>query len=129
MTANASFYVTEKKNIVLLPASALSFHANPQLLDAYQESHPEIKIQQILPGDLTKDENSKLIWIKKGNTISPQKVVLGETDEINYEVLLGVNEGDEVITGSNSSVTESETKETEAKSPFMPEPPGSNRKN
>ena len=129
MTANASFYVTEKKNILLLPANAVSFDADPQIFESYQQNHPEIKIMQLPSEIAAPSENTKLIWVKKGNEILPVKVELGETDEINYEIILGVNEGDEVIVGTDSPVLKNNVKESDTKSPFMPSPPGSNRKN
>lgn len=128
MTASASFYVTEKKDILLMPASALSFNVEPQIIETYQQAHPEIKFKQFASEISSPNENSKLIWVKNGNEVLSKKVVLGETDEINYQVLLGLNEGDEVIVGTDAQVLENNTKESNIKSPFMPEPPGSNKK-
>ncbi|WP_423128462.1 efflux RND transporter periplasmic adaptor subunit [Gaoshiqia sp. Z1-71] len=128
MTANASFYVKEKENIVLMPAKALNFNPDKQLLDAYLESHPEIKLQ-LSDSEMTGSENpGKAVWVKRGDVISWQLVGLGETDEAYYEVVSGLKEGDEVLVSLNAGPAGAGEKST-ARSPFMPQRPGSNRKN
>ena len=128
MTANASFFVTEKKAIVLLPSKALYFNPDQDLLTIYRENHPEINMQTTASSGESSKNNKKIVWIKKGNSIHTQQVELGETDEIYYEVLAGVKEGDEVLVDLVSSqIAEPEAPE-EARSPFMPQRPGSNRK-
>jgi HlyD family secretion protein len=127
MTANVSFYVTEKKNIVLMPAKALNFNPDEQELIAYHESHPELELQLPAFGGAVISKEGKTVWIKKDNTIQTQQVELGETNEIYYEVLSGLEEGDEVIVALNAS-SEAADVPTAAKSPFMPQRPGSNRK-
>jgi HlyD family secretion protein len=141
MTANISFYVMEKKDIVLMPAEALNFMPDPMSLHAYQELHPEVEIKMpIGPG--------KYIWVKRENSIEPVKAELGDTDELYYEVLSGLQAGDQVVTGissvqqgmpemtmsgmnpsgtnasgTNASGTNS-SGDRETRSPFMPQPPG-----
>ena len=41
MTANISFYVMEKKNIVLMPAEAMYFTTDPANIQAYQNQPPD----------------------------------------------------------------------------------------
>ena len=69
----------------------------------------------------------RMIWVKNGNVLEPQKVVLGETNEMDYEVISGLKAGDEVVVAMNGSATATAAK-SEARSPFMPQRPGSNRK-
>lgn len=127
MTANVSFFVMEKKNIVLLPAKALYFKPDPQLLKSYQETHTGMTVT--IPSKYKEDQNmqGKMIWVKNGNVIGPQEVVLGETNEMDYEVVSGLKAGDEVVVAMNSSAIATAAK-SEARSPFMPQRPGSNRK-
>lgn len=127
MTANASFYVKEMNNIVLMPAKALNFNPDQELLMAYQEAHPEVNLQLPAPAMSDFGENEKTIWMKKGNVIRSQQVTLGETDEAFYEVVSGLNEGDEVLTSLTVSSAGTGEKSA-ARSPFMPQRPGSNRK-
>jgi len=131
MTANAVFYVTEKKNIVVVPNLAFDFNPDLSTLTAYQEANPEVKITMPAPAAEVQPESGRTVWIKKNDSIYPQTVVLGETDEINYEVISGVQEGEEIIL-SMTSVSSAKGKPADsgaaAKSPFMPTPPGQKSK-
>jgi HlyD family secretion protein len=138
MTANAIFYVTEKKDIVLVPAKAIRFTPDQAVLVSYNESISggvEAANQSTPPlGEVTTQDQktegaNQTVWIKQGSVIFPRIISVGVTDEIHYEVLSGLIEGEEVII-SMSSVGGSATAATKAaavKSPFMPQRPGSNR--
>lgn len=130
MTANVTFYVTEKKNILVVPYTALDFHPDIVLLEEYCDEHPEITLKMPQGPPPGNPEDSKIVWIKTENSVYPQNVKLGETDEINYEVLDGLTEGTEVIVSMTSSKEGSGMKDMPqeaAQSPFMPTPPGRNR--
>lgn len=122
MTANVQFFVTEMKNIVLMPAKALNFRFDAALAQQYSELHPEVSFGQPAPAP---EGESKQVWVKRGNEVSVQNVKLGETDEAFYQVLDGLKENDEVVV-SMKSLSASEAKAT-ARSPFMPTPPGAKR--
>lgn len=122
MTANVSFFVTEKKNIVLLPAKALSVTISPEEIDRLSEAHPEYSFK-----DRPDQGKEKSVWIKQGNQIEKRPVQLGETDESHYEVLSGITENDEVIVAINAA-TAGAGQKAQARSPFMPQRPGSNKK-
>lgn len=175
MTANISFYVMEKKNIVLMPAGALNFVPDPRSLQAYQQKHPDMQIdmprnsgdasgkpgegmanhpagdsgfalgqgsgftpdrqagdgpaQDAAPNDGFNEVTSALIWVKDGNKIGPRRVELGDTDELYYEVISGLQAGEEVLTGISAKQAMSEMKmngNSESRSPFMPQRPGGN---
>jgi len=80
------------------------------------------------PQGQSSESSDKTVWVKNGATIHPKQVQVGVTDEIHYEVLSGLKEGDEVVV-SMTAATAAQTKAaTAAKSPFMPQRPGSNRK-
>ncbi|MBV5348744.1 hypothetical protein JZU61_03700, partial [bacterium] len=66
------------------------------------------------------------VWIKDINGgIHPQKVTVGVTDEINFEVINGLNEGDEVIT-TVTTTGDATQKGTTSTSFFKP--PGSEKR-
>jgi len=129
MTASAVFYVTEKKDIVVVPNKALQFTPDEASLRTYQEAHPEVSVKIPSESSGTPD-TGKTVWVKTANSIYPQTIVVGETDEINYEVLSGINEGTDVIVSMTSVKGNSAEPNSEesAKSPFMPTPPGRNNK-
>ncbi|HAH23056.1 MAG TPA: hypothetical protein DCL77_04720, partial [Prolixibacteraceae bacterium] len=68
------------------------------------------------------------VWVKQGEMIHPKEITVGVTDEIHYQVLSGLKEGDEVVVAMTSQGAVKTTKATATKSPFMPQRPGSNRK-
>ena len=129
MTANVAFYVTEKKNIVVVPNLAVEFNPDMEALKAYQEAHPEVTVRTAAE-NTNQQGSGKTVWVKEGNSIYPQTVVVGETDEINYELLSGIAEGTDLIVSmtSFSAGKPSAEKGDQAKSPFMPTPPGKNKK-
>lgn len=139
MTANASFFVTELKDILLVPAKAIQFTPDQSALASYNEgsagSNPAAPSTQAPAMDNTasKDQQTesveKTVWIKEGLALHPKKITVGVTDEIHYEILSGLNEGDNVVI-SMSAASSNTVKATTAaaKSPFMPQRPGSNKK-
>ena len=141
MTANATFYVTEQKDIVLVPAKAVRFTPDQSALDSYNQSIAGSNTPSTTPpappinGDAFADKpatggENQTVWVKEGATIHPQPITVGVTDEIHYEVLSGLKEGDEVVvsmSSANAGQTATGTPAA-AKSPFMPQRPGSNRK-
>lgn len=128
MTANVVFYVTEKKDILVVPNRALQFTPDPAVLQAYQDANPQIKVS-VPASPETGTNEGETVWLKTNTAIYPQTVVVGETDEINYELISGVQEGDEVIISMTSVSAKDHTggESAGAKSPFMPTPPGQNR--
>ena len=137
MTANATFFVTEKKEIVLVPAKAVRFNPDPAALAQYNQTNyegslkasemQEQPIMEVSP-EQTQGGTDRVVWIKEGAHIHPKKIETGVTDEVHYEVLSGLKEGDEVVVAINTGTSALTNKGTTVKSPFMPQRPGSNRK-
>ncbi len=135
MTANATFFVTERKDILLVPAKAIRFTPDEAVMEAYRQSMPMPEGNQSAPPineDALVDKNAKgeghMVWIKNGPIIHPQKVTVGVTDEINYEVVNGLKEGDDVVISMTSGVAQTGTTAKTAKSPFMPQRPGATKR-
>ncbi len=119
MTTNVSFYVVEKRNILLVPNTAVDLHST-QLM-----AKPKA-------GDMTKtaskeseDGERHMVLVKENSTLKPVPVVLGVTDEINYEVLSGLKEGQVVVVSMETKGNDEPAGESggEGRSPFMPGPP------
>jgi len=119
MTASVSFYPAEKDKTLILPARALNVSIDQNEIKIYAKSNPEITIEEATLK--TNSEKERLVWVKNGNTISQRKVIVGNTDEANYELLSGLNEGDEVLTTF-------ETEKPEVKKSIFGPPSGSGRK-
>ena len=130
MTANATFFVTEKTDVLVVPNLALEFNPDPMAMEIYQTTHPQTKV--VTNANNSADNSRglfKIVWVKTADSIFPQSIQVGETDEINYEVLSGLQEGTEVIIAmTNLTASETITMKEESKSPFMPTPPGKTNK-
>ena len=119
MTASVSFYPEEKDKTLILPARALNVTIDQNEIMIYAKSNPEVKIEGVTLK--TNTDKERLVWVKNGNTISQRKVVVGNTDEANYELLSGLKEGDEVLTTF-------ETEKPEVKKSIFAPPSGSSRR-
>lgn len=128
MTANVSFFVTEKNDILLMPSEALNFTPSPESLAQYREIHPDTQLPTSVSAEAAHSETQKTIWLKEGNTIRSRQVQLGETNELYYEIIDGLNEGDEVVVSLEAGLPATSSESTASRSPFMPQRPGSNRK-
>ena len=125
MTANVVFYVTEKNNIPVVPNKAIQFTPEINSLISYKQTHPEIKITMPEPGIHSAGDKQKRVWILTDNALYPKNIEVGKTDEINYELLSGLNEGDRVIVSMSSFKGKTKSPGAEnSKSPFMPTRPG-----
>jgi multidrug efflux pump subunit AcrA (membrane-fusion protein) len=95
MTANASFIVSDRKNVLLIPNAALSFK-------------PEgFKPQRGGPGRAAQPD-MVTVFAEVAGKAEPRRVHVGASDSDNTEVVAGpLKEGDIVITGSNITTKKS----------------------
>lgn len=116
LTANVTIYTAERKGVLSVPSKALRFI--PQ-----KETVGKMKIV-----DVANAKNK--VWTIEGNSIVAHKVNIGMTDGTNTQIVGGIAEGTNVVTGLN--VTGGEEKmpmEAQGeKSPFAPGPPGKNKR-
>ena len=134
MTAETEIYVQEKKDILVVPSKALRFSPNQKLLSSYisNQPKPEMSKDGKRPEDdpVTPDmQNSpskqgSVVWVKKDSVIRPVPVKTGMDDDINVEVLAGINPGDEVILDMKETGKSAATTQARGGNPFMPGPPG-----
>jgi len=120
MTANITIFTKEVGNALLIPAKALKYSPDSSLPKQYV----------IVSG---KDKNTALsngeayIWIRKGNQIIQKKIKTGINDNTQVEVLEGIAENDEVITGFQA-LSAGNAQSENTGSPFIPKRSGSNNK-
>lgn len=147
LTASIAIYTMEMKDILTLPMKAISFTPQNDVMEAYYKTHEPPTPPQDAPAPeggepqaqttgnnadekTAADENVKMVWVKKNDDIHPQKITTGVTDGINIQVVDGLKAGDEVITSMQID-TSSESAGAggdAAESPFMPKPPGRDKK-
>ncbi|MFO0876828.1 MAG: efflux RND transporter periplasmic adaptor subunit [Gemmataceae bacterium] len=115
MTANLSFLVETKENLLRVPAAALRFA--PPLLQVHPEDRalltvtPEKNNQdsgsRISAGQkaaLARGRSQRVVWVKDGEWLRGKKITLGVTDTQFAELIEGnIAEGEELITGLDST--------------------------
>jgi HlyD family secretion protein len=130
MTASTTIYVNEKVDIPVVPGKALRFTPDEAVYEAYVKTLPgEVAGKMAKTVDKSENGNSKssFIWTKNGSEIHRIEVKIGENDGINYELLSGLKQGDEIVL-SMTAAKASEAAKTVTKSPFMPQRPGGTRR-
>lgn len=126
MTASTTIFVNEKTDIPVVPGKALRFAPDQTVYSSYLKSLPGEVSQKMAKTAVrsdAKDPKASYIWIKIGQAIEQREVKIGSNDGINYELVSGLNQGDEIILAMTVEKTAATTK-TVAKSPFMPQRPG-----
>ena len=117
LTANVTIYILDKKDVLSVPAKALRFTPETPLVN------PDNKIIDC--------EAEHKIWTLEGNTFTAHPVKVGITNDIYTEILDGVTEGMEIVTEATigqQANPEISTGESKEQNPFMPGPPGRNKK-
>ena len=121
LTANVTIFTLERDNVLTVPTKALRFVPDTQILAqlgyVVSESNTETSA------------GKRLVWIKNGQELKPRTVTVGSTSGNMIEITDGLNEGEELAVDLEaSSMAPVAGAETE-RSPFMPGPPGSKKKN
>ena len=117
LTANATIYTLTKDNVLTVPNKALRFTPN----------------KDIVGGRKINDcQSSHKVWTLDNNTFTAHPVKIGITDGSKTEIVSGITENTPVVTetvvkGAMPGMEEPSAGEGE-RSPFMPGPPGSNKK-
>jgi len=120
MTASTTIFVNEKKDILVVPGKAIRFAPVQETYSSYLKSLPidtAKKMDMTLPV-ISTEKDKMFIWTKSGQTIHQHEVKIGTNDGINYELLSGLKEGDEIVLSMTAQKVVAAAKT--AKSPFMP---------
>ncbi|SEF85450.1 efflux RND transporter periplasmic adaptor subunit [Parabacteroides chinchillae] len=119
LTANVTIYTMEQENVLTIPTKALRFVPDENILTP----------MGITVTDINKETpaGKRLIWVKEGQKLQPRTVTVGSTSGNHIEITEGLKEGEEIIVDL-ASATVTPSPEMAEKSPFMPGPPGSNKK-
>ena len=125
MTASTTIFVKEKTDILVIPGKALRFMPDETTYSAYLKTVPEEEVKKMVPQIQKADPSPKelsFIWTKNGGVIQKYEVKIGDNDGINYELLSGLKEGDEIVLSMTQQKASVAVKA--ARSPFMPTRPG-----
>ncbi len=119
LTANVTIYTLERDNVLTIPIKSLRFVPEEELLVG-TGLIAENSAQEAPAG-------KRLVWVKEGQQLHPKAVTVGSTSGNMIEVIDGLNEGEEIAVDLTSDAPAQAAAPTE-KSPFMPGPPGSDKK-
>lgn len=118
LTANVTIYTMERQNLTV-PNKSLRFVPDMQLLQ---------EIGLVADNSSLSDSAGKrMVWVKQNNVLKPQIVEVGTSDSNVSEIKEGLAEGDEVAVEISSVMPMVQEAQSE-RSPFMPGPPGGNKK-
>ena len=107
LTASVTIYTAEKQGVVSVPGKALRFSPTSETVGKYKIA----------------DKNGKnKVWTFDGKTLTAHTVQIGMSDGVNTEVLGGIKEGTEVITGITEIMEEGADETQQERSPFAPGP-------
>ena len=116
-----TIFILDKKDVLSVPNRALRFTPEAPLIGK---------------NDIVKDcEGEHKLWTREGNTFTAHPVTVGISNGINTEIISGISEGATIVTeatigkmpggGAPADMQQAAGGE---RSPFMPGPPGSNKK-
>lgn len=129
MTANVTI-ITEEATGLAVPAEALNFTPDEQVLRNLQKPEMPKDGQRPPMGEAPQmgaEPNSHdMVWIQKNGNIMPRPVKVGMSD-VAYKIIEeGLQAGDSVVLSAQYVAKEKKVKKGE--NPFMPGPPGRNKK-
>jgi len=127
LTATISIYTLELKNVLTAEAKAINFKPSPSVLMAYNQQ------MNSTPSDkppMPNEDDNTMVWVyATDGAISPKSVTLGASDGVHVQIVGGVNEGTQLVYSLKSQDGEEvRPPDGESESPFMPKPPGANKK-
>lgn len=135
LTANITIITEEANDVLLVPVKALTF--KPELpeppADAPKRPSPADKPDSIQaparPSFKDLPANNKVVFVKNEKGMRPTIVEVGMTNGIKTEIISGLAVGDTVITEQVAEINmPAPGAGPKGGSPFMPQPPGRNRK-
>lgn len=125
LTATVTIFTQELKNINTVPAAAISFSPDKEVLQKY---YLQNQLTGKVPETKTGKNKEKYIWIiNKDKSLSQKQITVGINDGINVQINNGLT-GDEQIVTALDEQQEAVAKSGSESSPFMPKRPNSNNK-
>lgn len=149
MTANITVLVQKVDSVLVVSGRALRFTPDATFLAEYFKNNPPVRgqgqgiggQQRPRPAGTAGQNNANpfqtgtqqnkrpdIVWIKSGDSIHRTRITIGALDATNVEIKSGLKEGDNVILSMTQPNTSTAGTTTTARSPFMPQRPGTTRR-
>lgn len=138
MTASITIVTEEAVDVLTVSSKALRFKPTPDQLAAYMKSigvaTPDKKSDAPAAPQMAAMNGKGAmnmgpvsagdeVWVKRGNGIQPVKVQTGINNDMDVQVISGLNEGDDVVVALNTGMPAGAFNNGATSSPFMPRPP------
>lgn len=121
MTATCTIITQEEQNVLSVSLKALKYKPNISSTDVVSRNFP--KKDKPTAMKIPK-KNRGLVFHSENGKIKPVSVETGISDGVYTAVVSGISEGDSLVIGEEILDKKMPQKNVEAKSPFMPGPPG-----
>lgn len=118
LTANVTIYTLEKEQALAVPTKALRFVPDAELLG---------EVGVTVGGSATSAPGKREVWVMRGRELQPCLVTTGAASGDLTEITEGLTDSDTVAV-ELTAVTQQPQAPTTERSPFMPSPPGSDKK-
>lgn len=117
MTANLTIYTLELNDIIAVPLKALKFQP---MENENEESNLHVPVR-------ADKQERKAVWVERDGKLIQTPVELGMMNSVYQQITSGLKTGDKVALQYN--LVQGKTSKGKAEeNPFMPKPPGANRK-
>jgi len=125
LTANITIYTVEKSGTLTLPNKVFSYKP-----DATTLKTSDFTISEDTKLGKSLKENERVLWVREGKTILNKKIVIGDADATNTEIISGLTNTELIVLDQKAMADAAGVSggSTE-KSPFMPQRPGGNKQN
>lgn len=120
LTANVYIYTMERNDVLSIPNKALRFIADASMLEPLGLTVENPTMQA--------PEGKRLVWVEEGTQLKPKAITVGSSNNNVTEVVDGLQEGEIVAVDLSAEVPEITPAAGQERSPFMPGPPGNNKK-
>jgi HlyD family secretion protein len=143
MTANIIVYTQEENNALLISSKSLKFRPDSSLAKQYkiervahdstrqrkqsssENDNPTYNNSAASRSDSTRARSKEtgFVWVKQDNELVQKRIKTGLNDDNHVQVIQGLSENDEVVTGVDLASVNMITKSNAQKSPFIPQRP------
>lgn len=120
LTANITIYTMERNDVLSIPNKALRFIADANMLEPLGLTVENPTMQA--------PEGKRLVWVEEGTQLKPKAITVGSSNNNVTEVVDGLQEGEIVAVDLSAEAPEITPAAGQERSPFMPGPPGNNKK-
>ena len=127
LTATIAIYTNELKGVTIVPAKAINFTPDTDvLLQYYAQKGITAEVPKVQHGK----GKQKYVWVvNTDGSLAQKAITIGSNDGINVQVVNGLNVGEKVATnlqGDRPQVAGGEKNSNDNSSPFMPKRPNRN---